>query len=85
MSVTEMRLCWVIPDASHYHLARMVGVSVEAGIANSVLLEVTSVGEFPEFNASTHGSEDVHASKVEQWGLVVNEAMAAGLPSSHIR
>jgi len=35
-------------------------------------------GELPAFYA--HASAFIHASTTEQWGLVVNEAMAAGLP-----
>lgn len=36
------------------------------------------IDELPRFYA--HAGAFVHASTVEQWGLVVNEAMASGLP-----
>ena len=36
------------------------------------------IGELPRFYA--HAGAFVHASTTEQWGLVVNEAMACGLP-----
>jgi 1,2-diacylglycerol 3-alpha-glucosyltransferase len=36
------------------------------------------IGELPRFYA--HAGAFVHASTKEQWGLVVNEAMACGLP-----
>lgn len=36
------------------------------------------IGELPRFYA--HAGAFVHASTTEQWGLVVNEAMASGLP-----
>lgn len=36
------------------------------------------IGELPRYYA--HAGAFVHASTTEQWGLVVNEAMASGLP-----
>jgi glycosyltransferase involved in cell wall biosynthesis len=36
------------------------------------------IGELPRFHA--HAGAFIHASTTEQWGLVVNEAMASGLP-----
>lgn len=49
------------------------------GLAGAVLLPgFRQYGELPAWYGSA--SCFVHASTVEQWGLVVNEAMAAGLP-----
>ena len=52
---------------------------VKLGVAQDVLLPgFKSYDELPAFYGLA--SAFVHASTTEQWGLVVNEAMAAGLP-----
>jgi glycosyltransferase involved in cell wall biosynthesis len=49
------------------------------GVAESVhLAGATSYGDIPAYYALAGAF--VHASTTEQWGLVVNEAMASGLP-----
>jgi glycosyltransferase involved in cell wall biosynthesis len=49
------------------------------GVADHVhLVGPKGYGELPSYYA--HASAFIHASTTEQWGLVVNEAMAAGLP-----
>jgi glycosyltransferase involved in cell wall biosynthesis len=45
---------------------------------NVILHGATGYSELPRFYA--HAGAFVHASTTEQWGLVVNEAMACGLP-----
>jgi glycosyltransferase involved in cell wall biosynthesis len=51
----------------------------DCGVADHVrLVGGKGYGELPAFYA--HASAFIHASTTEQWGLVVNEAMAAGLP-----
>ena len=49
------------------------------GVADHVrLVGPKGYGELPSYYA--YASAFIHASTTEQWGLVVNEAMAAGLP-----
>lgn len=49
------------------------------GVSDKVhLIGFKQYGDLPAYYASARAF--VHASKVEQWGLVVNEAMASGLP-----
>ena len=51
----------------------------ECGISNHVhLVGAKGYEELPFFYA--HAGAFIHASTTEQWGLVVNEAMASGLP-----
>ena len=51
----------------------------DCGVADHVrLVGAKGYGELPSYYA--HASAFIHASTTEQWGLVVNEAMAAGLP-----
>jgi glycosyltransferase involved in cell wall biosynthesis len=51
----------------------------QLGLAESVhLMGFRQYDELPSFYGLAHAF--VHASSVEPWGLVVNEAMAAGLP-----
>jgi 1,2-diacylglycerol 3-alpha-glucosyltransferase len=50
----------------------------EAGARTVYFPGFRQIGELPRFYA--HAGAFVHASTKEQWGLVVNEAMAAGLP-----
>lgn len=62
------------------------GVSVVPGslppaTGVSVALRLPGFKQYDELPAWYHGAGAfVHASTTEQWGLVVNEAMAAGLP-----
>ena len=69
--------------------AEVLGLAVVAGApwdaegggasASTVYLPgFRQIGELPRFYA--HAGAFVHASTKEQWGLVVNEAMACGLP-----
>ncbi len=50
----------------------------EAGARTVYFPGFRQIGELPRFYA--HAGAFVHASTKEQWGLVVNEAMACGLP-----
>lgn len=50
----------------------------EKGIKGVVFAGFRQIGELPRFYAGAGCF--VHASTTEQWGLVVNEAMACGLP-----
>jgi len=50
----------------------------EKGIKGVVFAGFRQIGELPRFYAGAGCF--IHASTTEQWGLVVNEAMACGLP-----
>jgi glycosyltransferase involved in cell wall biosynthesis len=51
----------------------------DCGLRNSVLLP--GFKQYPDLPAYyAHAGAFIHASTTEQWGLVVNEAMASGLP-----
>jgi glycosyltransferase involved in cell wall biosynthesis len=51
----------------------------ESGVADHVhLVGAKGYTELPSYYA--HAGAFIHASTTEQWGLVVNEAMASGLP-----
>lgn len=54
------------------------GDECEAGARTVYFPGFRQIGELPRFYA--HAGAFVHASTKEQWGLVVNEAMASGLP-----
>jgi glycosyltransferase involved in cell wall biosynthesis len=57
----------------------VAGVVAECGMRGRVqLLGAVGYPEMPGLYAAASGF--IHASTIEQWGLVVNEAMAAGLP-----